>query len=74
METMQNQKLELLEWLAGLQDPGTIEELMKWKADHERISIEQYNRELDEAESAIAKGKFVSHKDAVKRLGAWREK
>jgi predicted transcriptional regulator len=38
------------------------------------VSIEQYNRELDEANAAIDRGEYVEHADAVKRIRSWREK
>jgi predicted transcriptional regulator len=74
METKRIHKLELLEWIATLQDEIIIEELMKWKEDHQTVSIAQYNRELNEAEAAISRGEYVEHHEAVKRLGSWREK
>jgi len=74
MNSIQAYKLELLEWLAAVKDEATIKELMQWKESHERISIEQYNHELDQAEAAIARGEYISHEDAVKRLSQWREK
>lgn len=38
-----------------------------------RISIEQYNRELDEADNEIEKGDFLTHVDAMKEIRSWRE-
>jgi predicted transcriptional regulator len=38
-----------------------------------RISIEQYNRELGEAEIRIDKGDFVTHEDAISRIKGWRK-
>ncbi len=38
------------------------------------VSIEQYNRELDEANTAIDRGEYVEHADAIKRICSWREK
>jgi predicted transcriptional regulator len=38
------------------------------------VSIEQYNRELDEANAAIDRGEYVEHADAIKRIRSWREK
>jgi hypothetical protein len=35
-----------------------------------RISIEQYNRELEEAESEIERGEFTSHDDLKKQMKA----
>lgn len=36
-----------------------------------RISIEQYNRELDEAEGEIERGDFTTHEDIKKQMTAW---
>lgn len=38
-----------------------------------KISIEQYNRELDEAEARIDRGDFVTHEEAVNRIRGWRK-
>jgi predicted transcriptional regulator len=38
-----------------------------------RISIEQYNRELEEAEARIERGKFIVHEEAVNRIKGWRK-
>jgi predicted transcriptional regulator len=36
-----------------------------------RISIEQYNQELDEAEAEFEKGEFVSHEEVVAMSKKW---
>jgi len=36
-----------------------------------RITRQQYNKELNEAVSRIEKGTFVTHKDAIKELSKW---
>lgn len=38
-----------------------------------RISIEQYNKELEEADAEIEKGDFLTHDDAMKEIRSWRE-
>ena len=40
----------------------------------ERISIEQYNRELDEADAEIDAGDYLTHEEALKEIRSWREK
>ena len=35
------------------------------------ISIEQYNRELEEAEAEIDRGEFISHEELKKQMKAW---
>lgn len=71
MSNTQLQKLELLEWLANIQDQNLINELSKWKDSHYRISIDQYNRELEEANSRIDAGEFVTHEDVKKESKSW---
>jgi predicted transcriptional regulator len=36
-----------------------------------RISIEQYNRELEEAEAEIDRGEFITHEEFKKQMKAW---
>jgi len=36
-----------------------------------RISIEQYNRELDEAEAEIERGEFTTQEELKKQMKAW---
>jgi hypothetical protein len=71
MSNTQLQKLELLEWLANIQDQNLINELTKWKDSHYRISIDQYNRELEEANSRIDAGEFVTQEDVKKESKSW---
>lgn len=71
MSTTQALKLELIEWLASVQDQALIQELAQWKNDHERVSLEEYNRELDEADAAIDRGEFATQEDVEKRSKAW---
>jgi hypothetical protein len=71
MSNTQLQKLELLEWLANIQDQNLINELTKWKDSHYRIGIDQYNRELEEANSRIDAGEFLTHEDVKKESKSW---
>ncbi len=36
-----------------------------------RISIEQYNRELDEAEARVERGEFFTHEEVKKMSKEW---
>jgi hypothetical protein len=38
-----------------------------------RISVEQYNRELEEADAEIERGEFLTHEEALKEIRSWRE-
>lgn len=37
-----------------------------------RISLEQYNRELEEANAEIEKEKFLTHEEVLKEVRSWR--
>ena len=41
------------------------------KVVSERISIEQYNQELQEAEAEFQKGDYISHEEFVKMIKKW---
>lgn len=36
-----------------------------------QISIEQYNRELDEAEAEMDRGEYISHDDLKEQMKKW---
>ena len=36
-----------------------------------RINIEQYNKELEEAEAEFEKGEFITHAEAIKQMKKW---
>lgn len=71
---IQTQKLQLIEWLVSLKDQTMVEELVKWKEDHQPISIEKYNQELDEANARIDSGEYITHEDVVKESSSWFKK
>ncbi len=68
---LKTEKLHLIEWLVALKDKSIIEDLVKWKEERQRISIEQYNKELDDANTRIEAGDFTSHEDVVKESASW---
>jgi hypothetical protein len=39
----------------------------------ERISIEQYNKEIEEAEAEIERGKGISHEEVIKISEGWQK-
>jgi vacuolar-type H+-ATPase subunit D/Vma8 len=48
-----------------------IKSFLNVDEDAKRTTLEQYNKELDEAVARIEQGEFVSHKDALKELSEW---
>ena len=41
------------------------------KPKSERITVEQYNQELQEAEAEYEKGQYVSHEELLKQIKKW---
>ena len=37
----------------------------------DRISIKQYNKEIDEAEAEFEKGDYISHEALIKKVKQW---
>ncbi len=37
----------------------------------QQISIEQYNKEIDEAETEFANGEYITHEAMVKKMKRW---
>ncbi|HMT28856.1 MAG TPA: hypothetical protein PKD91_06215 [Bacteroidia bacterium] len=48
-----------------------IKSLLDVDQTSNRISVRQYNKEIEEAVTRIDKGKSVLHKDALKELSKW---
>jgi len=63
----------LIERVKQIEDSSlleTIKHLLDYalKDKEERTSIEQYNRELDEANARMDAGEYISHEDFKKQL------
>lgn len=37
----------------------------------ERISLEEYNKELEEAEAEFERGEYISHEEMLKQIKQW---
>ena len=73
---IQTEKLALIKRLEQINDLSLIRAL-KYMVDfglrekEERVSIEQYNRELDEAEAEMDREEYTSHEDFKKQMKKW---
>lgn len=38
-----------------------------------RITVDQYNKELEEADAEMDRGEFLTHEEALKEIRSWRE-
>lgn len=64
--------------LKHVKDPALIEafkNLLQYrrKVSSERISIEQYNEELDESIAQIERGELYTHEEMGERIRQWRK-
>ncbi|RFS21987.1 hypothetical protein DVR12_15195 [Chitinophaga silvatica] len=48
-----------------------LKTFVKGKESSVRISIEQYNQELQEAEAEYERGEFATHEEFVKQIRKW---
>lgn len=77
---IQAEKLSIIERFKQINDTSLIQaikSLLDYGLNNQqsikegRISIEQYNMELDEAERRIDKGEYITHDDVVKESKKW---
>ncbi|MCS3797057.1 hypothetical protein [Niastella sp. OAS944] len=59
----EKQKESLLEMIKSFLKPGN--------SSTERVTIEQYNREIDEAVERIENGEFVTMEELLKEMKKW---
>jgi hypothetical protein len=72
---IERERSVLIQELQQVEDPSllhAIKALLHYGLKQEgRITVEQYNRELQEAEDEIDKGEFISHEDLKKEMKNW---
>ena len=78
---IKSEKTALIKELKKINDESllrAIQSMVEYanKRDEEYlgVSIDKYNKELEEANARIERGEFVAHKEAVKRSKKWRER
>ncbi|MEQ9297745.1 MAG: hypothetical protein RIF33_04235 [Cyclobacteriaceae bacterium] len=64
-------KLELIEWLVGIDDDATIAALLTVMKSQKRITMEEYNHQLDAAEQRVAAGSYVSQEELKSESREW---
>lgn len=73
---VQSEKLALIKRLEQINDQSLIQ-VLKHIIDfasgenYERISIDQYNREINEAEIEMDRGDYISHEDFKEQMKKW---
>jgi predicted transcriptional regulator len=72
---IQIEKLRLIQWLAGLNDPQTISEFLALKKSKEtdwwdEISAEEKS-EIEEGLAQADKGELISHEEVKEKYKKW---
>ena len=74
---LQTRKLHFIESILSIGNEKVIEKLEtllkkeQEKEGNNRVSIEQYNRELEEADSEIDRGEFYTQEEVEKMSKKW---
>ena len=72
METLAARKYALIEKVTHLSEEELTElETSLMKFSDEEIDIEEYNRELDEADAAIDRGEFYTQQEVEEMAKKW---
>jgi len=74
--TVEEQKAELVIKVMSLKDESLVQTFTEFfdeltTAPVKRVSIEQYNKEIDEAVKRVESGKFISHEDVMREMEEW---
>ncbi|UPT67794.1 MAG: hypothetical protein M0D57_03765 [Sphingobacteriales bacterium JAD_PAG50586_3] len=70
------ERAKALEVVKNITDADTLHEIIvlydENNASSERISIEEYNKALDEAENRVNEGQFVTLDEFKKEMAKWK--
>ncbi|UII26479.1 hypothetical protein LVD15_24810 [Fulvivirga maritima] len=74
---IQTKKIQFIQKFLALNNEAVIDKLETLlkketlKESDQQASIEQYNREIDEAEDEMDRGEFISREDFKKQMDKW---
>ena len=73
---IQTERSRLIKRLEQINDLSLIQALKHMvdfglREKEERIGVEQYNRELDEAEAEMDRGEYIGHEDFKEQMKKW---
>ncbi len=72
METIAARKYAIIEKVMHLSEEELTElEVSLTKFSEEPVSIEQYNRELEQSEAEIERGEYITHEELKKQMKSW---
>ena len=71
MLDIQAEKYSVIEALTKVNDINLIQKVKDMLKQENSISIEQYNKELDEADAEIDRGEFTTHQELKREMKEW---
>ncbi len=74
MVSTESLRLSLIQKLASTEDEYILTQIKELLEGSQPISIEQYNREIEEAEARIEAGEYVTHEEVKKEMHSWLKK
>ena len=74
MVSTESLRLSLIQKLASTEDEYILAQIKELLEEPQPISIEQYNREIEEAEARIEAGEYATHEEVKKEMRSWLKK
>ena len=68
---IQATKIKLAHLILDTDKEQVLRQIQNIFQNETRISVEQYNQELDEADAEIDNGEFITHEDLKREMKKW---
>lgn len=69
--SLDNEFMQLWSKLTVVQKQSLLSVIKSFAQPGERISLEQYNTEIDEAEAEFEKGDYITHEEMIRQIKQW---
>lgn len=69
--TLDNEFMQYWSRLTVVQKQSLLSVIKSFAQAGERITIEQYNKEIEEAETEFENGDFISHEEMLRQMKQW---
>jgi hypothetical protein len=69
--SLDNEFMQYWSKLTVVQKQSLLSVIKSFAQPEEHISLEQYNKEIDEAEAEFEKGDYISHEEMIRQIKKW---
>ena len=73
MANLATRKYSVIERVMHLSETELVELELWLMNDHQGITVDQYDQQLEEANDKIEQGEFYTHQEATDRLSSWKK-